>query len=194
MVAEQVLLFVCHANVCRSPMAERLSRAALGQRPALRSSRLAAASAGTHARSGAPMHGPAAEVLVRLGAEPEGFHSRALDRSLITLSTVVLTATRRERAAVVTTVPSAVRRTFTLREFARLTAAVDPLDLTAIPADERLTALLAHLPRMRPSHLAVTATDDDLPDPVNGTVADVWTCAREIERCLEALWAIIEQR
>jgi len=140
------------------------------------------------------MHGPAAEVLVRLGAEPEGFHSRALDRSLITLSTVVLTATRRERAAVVTTVPSAVRRTFTLREFARLTAAVDPLDLTAIPADERLTALLAHLPRMRPSHLAVTATDDDLPDPVNGTVADVWTCAREIERCLEALWAIIEQR
>ena len=41
------VLFVCHANLCRSPMAERLLRLALDTRPGLAGAGLTAASAGT---------------------------------------------------------------------------------------------------------------------------------------------------
>jgi len=189
------LLFVCHANVCRSPMAERLTRSAIALRPALRASPLVAASAGTHARAGTPMHAPAAEVLGRLGADSTGFRSRPLDAEVVAGSAVVLTATREQRAAVVTTLPAAVRRTFTLRELGRLAAALDPGEIAGERPDERLAALLAQVPRARAAAPPpADPADDDLADPVNGTLDDVWACAREILRALETLWRVIEPR
>jgi protein-tyrosine phosphatase len=189
----QVLLFVCHANVCRSPMAERLTRLAAEKRPALRAAGLRVASAGTHARAGSPMHPPAAAVLGRLGADGSAFRSRILTAALVSQATVALTATRDQRAAIAALVPSAVRRVFTLRQFARLASTLEAGCLAGIPAVSRLSALVDEVPRARGRTQPVAAADDDLADPVNGTLGDVWSCAREIQRSLDRVLAVIER-
>jgi len=191
-MSENHLLFVCHANICRSPMAERLSRLAADRRPGLRAAVIRFASAGTHARPGAPIHPPAAWVLGQLGADGSGLGSRTLTASLVQQSTVVLTATRGQRAAVATLMPSAVRRVFTLRQFARLASRLDAECLADVPAASRLKALVAETPRARASRQPVALDDDDLADPVNGTLDDVWRCALEIQCSLDRIWTLIE--
>jgi hypothetical protein len=100
-----MLLFVCHANICRSAMAERLARLALtGSRTPVG---ITATSAGTHARSGDDMHPGAAEILTELGADPVGFRSRPLSADLIGSAGLVLTATREQRAFCVPSASSA---------------------------------------------------------------------------------------
>jgi protein-tyrosine phosphatase len=191
---DHVLLFVCHANVCRSPMAERLGALAVVRRPGLRPAGLRFASAGTHALAGAPMHSPGAQVVGELGADRSGFRSRTLTASLISQSSVVLTATRGQRAAVVTLAPSAIRRVFTVRQFGRLAATLDAGCLTGVPAASRLAALVDEAPRARARSQPVAAAEDDLADPVNGTIEDVRACALEIQRALDPVWALIERR
>ena len=137
------------------------------------------------------MHPPVAQVLDRRGVDVTGFQSRPVDPAAVTAAALVLTATRRERAAVVGAVPAAGRRTFTLREFARLAARVAPEWIPAGPAAVRLAALVAAAPRARTTVPAPWGVDDDLADPVQGTLTDVWACADEIERCLEQIWTVI---
>src|SRR5438067_728269 len=48
------LLYVCHANECRSPMAERLTQRMFADRFGAAASELQVISAGTHARPGRP--------------------------------------------------------------------------------------------------------------------------------------------
>ena len=54
------------------------------------------------------------------------FRSRQLDEQLVSAADLVLTMTREHRAAVVSLVPTALRRTFTLTEFAELLPAARP--------------------------------------------------------------------
>lgn len=60
-------LFVCTANICRSPIAERLALSVWGT-----GSPIAVISAGTHATAGRPMAAEAADALRELGGDPEG--------------------------------------------------------------------------------------------------------------------------
>lgn len=64
------VLFVCHANLCRSPMAEFLARRLLADRP------VTVASAGTDAIDGLAMHPYAMEVAADSGADPAEFRTR----------------------------------------------------------------------------------------------------------------------
>ena len=78
---------------------------------------------------------------------------------------LVLPLTRRHRAAIVELAPAAVRRTFTLREFARLAEAVGPEALPhggTIP--ERLAALVPLAAAQRGLH-HLRPEDDDVVDP-----------------------------
>lgn len=175
-------------------MAERLSLLAMHTRPGLRAARLDVGSAGTHARPGAPMHPPVTEVLGKLGADTGNFRSRPLTGSLIARSTVVLTATRAQRSAVATLVPAAVQRVFTVRQFGRLVSAIGGDWAGDVPPAARLSELVARMPRARAVVGPTAAIDDELADPVNGTLDDVWRCAHEIERALAPVWAVIERR
>src|SRR4051812_22131637 len=93
------LLVVCHANLCRSPMIERLARQALakrlgdpaggGQVPTVE-----VTSAGTHAEPGWDMHPFAGEVLRERGADVTDFASRRLTAELVAGADLVLTAAR----------------------------------------------------------------------------------------------------
>ena len=165
-----MLLFVCHANLCRSPMAERL---------ALSVHKGPIASAGTHARAGEPMHPFARDTLIDRGADPSGFRSRGLTPDLVTSAALVLTATREQRAICVTLAPAALPRTFTLRQFGRLATVL------AASAPAGLEAALGEVARARAEVAPVVPADDDLTDPVAGTAADFAACAALIEAALE---------
>jgi protein-tyrosine phosphatase len=176
------VLFVCHANLCRSPMAEFLARRLLADRP------VTVASAGTDALDGLPMHPYAAEIAAETGADPAAFRTRALAPEHLTGATLVLTATRRQRSVCTALAPSVLHRIFTLRQFGRLAAAAEPPTDTV---DDSLRAAIEAAARAR-GRLQPTAPDaDDLRDPIGGTAADFRRCAEEIERSMRPLAALI---
>ena len=108
------VLFVCIGNVCRSPVGERLLAARL---PA---DRFEVSSAGVGAMVGYAMSRYAAEELASYGGDPTGFAARQLTPPMLEQSDLVLTATRALRSRVLAEVPGALRRTFTILEFAAL--------------------------------------------------------------------------
>jgi protein-tyrosine phosphatase len=119
------ILAVCTANICRSPMVEYLLRSSLAA-SADRSMgiRFEVSSAGVRGWDGSPMDPPAAEELRRLGGDPNRFVARSFVAALGERADLILTATTDHRSLVLQEVPQALRRTFTLLEFARLVSAV----------------------------------------------------------------------
>jgi protein-tyrosine phosphatase len=183
------LLFVCHANLCRSPMAERYTRLSL-QRAGLADG-FTVGSAGTHALPGNPMHPVAAGVLAEYGAAVESFRTRELDAALLRRAGLVLTAGPAQRAACVREHPGGLRHTFTLRQFGRLAAAVDPALLPVAPPARRLAALLAEIPRVRAQVPAGEPADDEVRDPLGGTVAEMRASLDQIAAALRPVLELI---
>lgn len=149
------VLVVCEGNICRSPAAEILLRDALGGDVGIE-----VASAGLAARVGEPVDETVRRLLLLRGLPAEG-RARQLTADLVRAADVVLTMTAAQRAAVVSRVPAAVRRTFALREFAALAQLGGSLGEPG-PAG-RLDVLVGSAGRLRalrgPSH------DDDVLDP-----------------------------
>lgn len=107
------VLFVCTANVCRSPFMEFTARAMVG-------SALDVASAGTHARAGAPFD----EVIgAFLGddvpaSDTERFRSHRVTPELLDLADLVLTAENSHVQRLVRDNPKAFRKIFSLGQWA----------------------------------------------------------------------------
>ena len=156
------VLVVCTGNICRSPAVERLLAHALGPE-----SGVGVGSAGVRAVVGAPMSAPMVELVEAAGASAAGFTARQVTTPLVQNADLVLAMTRSHRAALVELVPAAVRRTFTLRELARLLADVDPEALPSGPVPERLAALLPLAAAQR-GRRTVDAREDDVVDPYGG--------------------------
>ncbi|MCA2213279.1 arsenate-mycothiol transferase ArsC [Jidongwangia harbinensis] len=184
------ILFVCHANLCRSPLAERLARRAFDDAfgPAAAAS-VAVSSAGTRAYPGSPMHPGSAEVLGECGIESGGFVTRTVDVGVLADADLVLTAAREQRAACVTLAPGAVRRTFTLRQFARLAVAVPAALPGTVP--QRLHGLVDGINAVRHTVPAVPGDEDDLPDPVNQPIEAFRVCAEDVWRSLSTVVGVI---
>lgn len=153
------LLVVCTGNICRSPAAERLLTAGLGPDSGVR-----VHSAGTFAVVDDPVSAPMAALITTAGADAGRFAARQLTASMVREAELVLALTRAHRSLVVELHPAAVRRTFTLRELARLAAGVDPAALPAGTPAERLAALLPLAAAERGRHL-VQPSEDDVLDP-----------------------------
>ncbi len=118
------VLFVCTANICRSPYMELRARALLAG-----SDRVAFSSAGTHGFRAHPVDPTMAAVLADRGVDAElieSFTSRRLTRDLINDADLVLTAESAHRAFVLEDVPGAFRKAFTLGQFAASIERVDP--------------------------------------------------------------------
>jgi len=105
-----------------------------------------------------------AALLTDSGIEPDSFEARRLSENMLKEADLVLTMTRAQRGLVVELWPPAVRRAFTLREFARLVDRVDPAALPAGPSAERLSAAvpLAAAGRGRER---ISPDEDDVVDP-----------------------------
>lgn len=150
------VLVVCTANIARSPVAAALLAAGWRSAPGIRVS-----SAGLRARVGAPVD-PAMAALASVAVPETG--ARQVTPELVRSADLVLTMTAAQRAAVVGSVPAAVRRTFTLAELAALAALAAGNDvLPAGGAAQRLAGLLAAAPRLRP--LRTPGAHDDIEDP-----------------------------
>ena len=135
------LLFVCTGNLCRSAVAEGLTRAWLARTTIGGPGRVEVLSAGTRAPVGEPMDRSSAAALTRLGGDPTGLRATALTPELAASADLVLTMTRDHRRAVLGMAPRGLRRTFTLLEAADLVGEADVRDLAALPLDERAREL-----------------------------------------------------
>ena len=111
------VLVVCTANICRSPLMEALLRRDLD--PA----RFQVESSGTLARRGHPVDSMVRLEMARLGVDPSGLVSKPLLESQVTAASLVLTATKDHRSAILQREPLALHRTFTLLELAALVRA-----------------------------------------------------------------------
>lgn len=181
------VLIVCTANLCRSPMAEYVLRDAVARRWGSHSA-WTIGSAGVHAQSGMEMHPRARRVLERRGLDPAGFRSRQLSHRAIEEADLILTAERAHRAAIVTLMPAAVHRTFTLRQFARMAAVVTPLDAEPDPTmmgQQLVTAAINARSRLQP----LAAGEEDVPDPIGHRGRRFRRCADELSRLISTVMA-----
>jgi protein-tyrosine phosphatase len=111
------ILFVCTANVCRSPLAEAVMRNALMDSPT--SPRFQILSAGTHAHVGDAMCSVGATLLDDLGIP----HHKTADRlssDALMEADLVLVAERRHRSFAATLAPDSARKIFTMTEASAL--------------------------------------------------------------------------
>lgn len=160
------VLFVCTANLCRSPMAELLLRDAVAGRPDR--DRWSIGSAGTRTRGGRPVHPSAAAVLAEYGIDSGAFVSRSLTRTVPRDHDLVLTATRVHRADVVRADPPVLSRVFTIRQFAYLLDGPTPAPTGRV--DEIGPAWLS-LARASRADRPGRTDEDDIPDPVDEPIA-----------------------
>jgi protein-tyrosine phosphatase len=187
-VGDFSILTVCSGNICRSPMAEQLLRAGLAAYPGIR-----VTSAGTVGLVGYPMDAQAAALSTRLGATDTDAHiARELSAPIVGEAQLVFAMAREHRRAVVEYEPRAARRTFTLREFARITAEItdeDLADVAVIPKTDvaaRLNAAVAIVASMRGMvERPAVPEDDDVVDPYRRS-ADVYEqSARELQPAVD---------
>lgn len=145
------VLNVCTANICRSPLAERLLWRALDDATEAGSPlQFVVLSAGTQGWDGSPMDPCVADELRRLGGDPTGFLAKSLQPTYCETADLILTATLAHRATVLQEVPQALKRTFTLLELAHLVEHIetvraaqgDPVELVSRAAAARGAAEL----------------------------------------------------
>jgi len=153
------ILVVCLGNVCRSPMAERLLQRHLGELLGDAAAAVAVTSAGVRAAVGAGMDDLAAAELRRLGGDPDGFVSRQLEPEMANEADLVLTANRDLRSRVLEEAPRALKRTFTIPEFAAI-AVSDPMSEPRVIGTQDLIARTASWRGSVPVEVY------DVPDPV----------------------------
>ncbi|WP_049897629.1 low molecular weight phosphatase family protein [Nesterenkonia massiliensis] len=138
------VLAVCTGNVCRSPLTERLLQHALDD---IAPGQFSISSAGTLGLTGQSVEPQIAEIAAEQGVSLSGFTARELTPDLILQAHLILTMERDHRSRIVQLVPAALRRTFTLREFARILPHVPP-ETSAQPA-QRWHSLVAMAQRHR---------------------------------------------
>lgn len=158
------VLVVCTANVCRSPMTELLLRAGLALRRPEVAGEVQIGSAGVRAREGQAIAEYAAELLAERGIASDDFASRALVPALVVDADLVLCASREHKSAVVTLVPEARSRTFTIREFAWLLG-TEPVPDSENDLGTRLRRLVATAASRRGLRQPERQEDFDLDDP-----------------------------
>ena len=193
--SQLTILTVCTGNICRSPLAEVMLRAdlePLGVR---------VHSAGTHALVGHGMPEPALELAEEAGVDPAtaaAHRARYLVEPLLDDADLVLTMAREHRSHVVKMMPNRLRRTFTVREFARLASTLSTdearaaADAAGSSPHERFAAVLRAVNDQRgvtPS----SGEDDDVIDPYRRSretyarsAAELTPALVEVERIVRA--------
>ena len=142
------VLFVCTANICRSPYLELRARQLLGP-----DSGVEVSSAGTDGFDAAPVSDTMEAEFARWGTDADGFRSRPATGELIDTADVVLTAESTHRTRLLEDRPAAFRKIFTLGQFAASARAADP----GLRGRDLLEAL--------ESRRVPTSPDHDIADP-----------------------------
>jgi protein-tyrosine phosphatase len=187
------VLHVCTGNICRSPIAEHLMRDGLAARLGADADRFVVESAGTWGHDGSPMEPYALSTLAGYAVDGAAFRARELVAEHVVAADLVLAATREHRAAAVVLHPRAAARTFTLREFARLAAAVEPQEHADVVERARgvvaaAAARRGQVPPARPAH------DDDLEDPYHSPERAYLVTAHLVDAALSPVLDVLTGR
>ena len=170
------VLFVCTANICRSPYLQLAATARAGD------AAVEFTSAGTHGLTDQPMNPPMVDALLRRNPEAaagvEAFRSRPLTRAMVEEADLVVTAEATHRTYVLDEVPAAFRKTFTLGQLAE---AVQRLDAEAAGLDR--DALLRLLGERR----GTAAPALDVVDPYGRGAEAAEACATVIDAHLDVV-------
>jgi protein-tyrosine phosphatase len=178
LAAPLLVLHVCTGNICRSPMAELIMRAELDRTYAETAARVALDGGGTYGgHAGAPINPPAGAVLGDLGIDASGFRAQALTVRAVDHADLVVCAAREHVHRVVTMVPDAADRAFTLLDLARVAADHG----SVLPTDDPVARLTA-LRELAASDAVPLGRASDIEDPY-GLSAGVYeaTAARILE-------------
>jgi sulfate adenylyltransferase len=164
------VLFVCTANICRSPYLELRARQLLGP-----DSGVEVSSAGTRGFDAAEVSDTMAAEFARFGTDTSSFRSRIATNDLVDAADLVLTAEATHRTQLLEDRPAAFRKIFTLGQFVASADAADPA--------LRGRALIAALARRR----VPASPDHDIDDPYRRGPEEAHRAALIMEVMLEVL-------
>jgi sulfate adenylyltransferase len=164
------VLFVCTANICRSPYLELRARQLLGP-----GSGVEVSSAGTHGFDAEPVSDTMEAEFARFGTETTAFRSRLVNGALIDDADLVLTAEAVHRARLLEERPAAFRKIFTLGQFVASVQELDP----GLRGRELLAALSNRRSPASPDH--------DIADPYRRGAQEARRAAVTMEAMLEVL-------
>lgn len=173
------ILVVCTANICRSPVAERLLHrhlTAAGHTATVRS-------AGTDGGR-LDVHRDTLTAAADLGIDLGDHTSRRLTRQLVIDdgSDLVITMSREHLRSVVAIEPAAWPRTFTLKELTRRALDTAPDASVGMPADTIAGWLAAVGTGRRAAELMRPDPADDLDDPYGGPSSGHTQMAHDVDR------------
>lgn len=170
------ILFICTANICRSPIAAELLKSRLGELPTAR------------IRSAGFLEGsrPPTKQVIRVtrkrGLDLKGHLSSPVSTSLEISPDLVLVMTGQHLRSLVDFDPRLFSRAFTLKEFVRLAEFEGPRF-----AGEEISQYVYRVGGRRGPSALVPGTAEDIFDPVGGRRSDYERCAREIEDLVSSL-------
>lgn len=173
MAEEAGILVLCHANVCRSPMAASL----LARRLAVLGVTVPVCSAGMY-RAGDPPYPEVVSVLAAYRIDAVAHRSRVASAADLARTILVLGMTRENLRYAVVAEPGTWPRAFTLKELVRRGEQIGPR-----PPGEPFPAWLAraHAGRDQAALLGYSL-EDDVPDPAGGPLRGYADTAARLDR------------
>jgi protein-tyrosine phosphatase len=173
------ILVVCTGNVCRSPIAEGMLRAALVLRvgddaPEVRS-------AGTIGWEGAGAMPESIEAAAERGLDIGSHVARRLTPPILDGADLILAMAQEHREELERVRPEVSERTFTLKELTRLVE-----DLPG-PSDRDLTARVKAAAALRGSGFEGNELDEDIADPLGLPLDSYRAIAWELDAWIERL-------
>ncbi|MGH2637308.1 MAG: hypothetical protein ACRDHU_14345 [Actinomycetota bacterium] len=172
------ILVVCTGNVCRSPVAEGLLRAAMQRRFGERAPSVASAGTAGWEDSGATRESVLAAA--DIGVDIDGHRARRLLAEHVREATLVIAMAGEHREDVSLLEPGAMDRTFTLKELVRLVEALPPPAEGTGPGPG-LTPRVAEAAELRRSGFEGDPLDEDVADPLGKPLRTYRALARELE-------------
>lgn len=159
------VLIACTGNIHRSALAATLFQQWVDwYLPADLAQRVQVSSAGFGAPVGARMGSRAQKIAVALGGDGSTHRATQITDRMLEEADVVLVATRRHLESAIGRMPSALRRSFTIRESGRIAHTLRPRSLQST---EDLRTVVADLARARSA--ATDPDADDIIDPQGQT-------------------------
>lgn len=166
------VLFVCTANICRSPYLELRARQLIG--PELADF----ASGGTHSFPDQEMDPLMAAELADRGGDPSGHRSRQVSNDLLVWADAILGVTADHRTTLLGQRPDLARKTFTVGQFLRGAEAIEDSGDLVLSAFRRRGGMPAI---------------DDLADPYGRGPEAAAACATRADEYLNRLHKVLQR-